>query len=56
MTDHNFLTLGVDDLQRALAFYRDGLGWATEGHHRHRVPRRGDGRGRGHRHTKEKLY
>jgi len=25
------LTLGVDDLERALAFYRDGLGFATEG-------------------------
>jgi catechol 2,3-dioxygenase-like lactoylglutathione lyase family enzyme len=25
------LTLGVDDLDRAIAFYRDGLGWATEG-------------------------
>ena len=25
------ITLGVDDLQRALAFYRDGLGWRTEG-------------------------
>lgn len=25
------LTLGVDDLQRAVAFYRDGLGWKTEG-------------------------
>lgn len=25
------LTLGVDDLERALAFYRDGLGWATPG-------------------------
>lgn len=25
------ITLGVDDLQRALAFYRDGLGWPTEG-------------------------
>src|SRR5690348_451191 len=25
------LTLGVDDLERALAFYRDGLGLATEG-------------------------
>jgi catechol 2,3-dioxygenase-like lactoylglutathione lyase family enzyme len=26
-----FLTLGVDDLDRALAFYRDGLGLATKG-------------------------
>ncbi|HEX6617370.1 MAG TPA: VOC family protein [Gemmatimonadales bacterium] len=26
-----FLTLGVDDLGRALAFYRDGLGFATKG-------------------------
>src|SRR5690349_12537848 len=25
------LTLGVDDLERALRFYRDGLGWKTEG-------------------------
>jgi catechol 2,3-dioxygenase-like lactoylglutathione lyase family enzyme len=25
------ITLAVDDLQRALAFYRDGLGWRTEG-------------------------
>lgn len=25
------LTLGVNDLQRSLAFYRDGLGWPTEG-------------------------
>jgi uncharacterized glyoxalase superfamily protein PhnB len=25
------ITLGVDDLHRALAFYRDGLGWPTEG-------------------------
>lgn len=25
------LTLGVADLQRSVAFYRDGLGWATEG-------------------------
>jgi hypothetical protein len=25
------LTIGVDDLERALAFYRDGLGLATEG-------------------------
>ena len=25
------LTLGVDDLQRALAFYRDGLGLKTDG-------------------------
>jgi catechol 2,3-dioxygenase-like lactoylglutathione lyase family enzyme len=25
------LTLGVDDLQRALIFYRDGLGWPTPG-------------------------
>ena len=25
------LTLGVDDLARAVAFYRDGLGWPTEG-------------------------
>ncbi|WP_270889532.1 VOC family protein [Pedococcus sp. 5OH_020] len=26
-----FITLGVDDLDRALSFYRDGLGWPTEG-------------------------
>ena len=25
------LTLGVEDLERAVAFYRDGLGWKTEG-------------------------
>ncbi|HEX6926130.1 MAG TPA: VOC family protein [Longimicrobiaceae bacterium] len=25
------LTLGVDDLERAVAFYRDGLGWQTPG-------------------------
>ncbi|HYP84317.1 VOC family protein [Variovorax sp.] len=25
------ITLGVDDLDRALRFYRDGLGWATPG-------------------------
>ncbi|HEX7031011.1 MAG TPA: VOC family protein [Gammaproteobacteria bacterium] len=25
------ITLGVDDLERAVAFYRDGLGWPTEG-------------------------
>ena len=25
------LTLGVDDLERSLKFYRDGLGWATQG-------------------------
>jgi uncharacterized glyoxalase superfamily protein PhnB len=25
------ITLGVDDLERALRFYRDGLGWNTEG-------------------------
>jgi len=25
------LTLGVDDLQRALKFYRDGLRWPTDG-------------------------
>ena len=27
----SFITLGVDDLERALAFYRDGLGWTTRG-------------------------
>jgi uncharacterized protein len=26
-----FITLGVDDLPRAVAFYRDGLGLATQG-------------------------
>lgn len=25
------ITLGVDDLERAVAFYRDGLGFATKG-------------------------
>ena len=25
------ITLGVGDLERALAFYRDGLGWRTDG-------------------------
>ena len=25
------VTLGVDDLQRSLAFYRDGLGWPSQG-------------------------
>lgn len=25
------LTIGVEDLERALRFYRDGLGWATDG-------------------------
>ncbi len=25
------ITLGVDSLERALAFYRDGLGWPTQG-------------------------
>ena len=25
------LTLGVDDLEKAVRFYRDGLGWNTEG-------------------------
>src|SRR6188474_2696249 len=25
------ITLGVADLQRSLEFYRDGLGWTTEG-------------------------
>jgi uncharacterized protein len=27
----SFITLGVDDLERAVAFYRDGLGLATKG-------------------------
>ena len=26
-----FITLAVDDLGRSLAFYRDGLGWPTDG-------------------------
>jgi predicted lactoylglutathione lyase len=26
-----FITLGVDDLERAVRFYRDGLGWRTKG-------------------------
>lgn len=25
------ITLGVDDLKRALSFYKDGLGWETDG-------------------------
>ena len=25
------ITLGVDDLAKAVAFYRDGLGWPTQG-------------------------
>lgn len=25
------ITIGVDDLERAVDFYRDGLGWPTEG-------------------------
>jgi len=25
------ITLGVDDLERAVGFYRDGLGWSTKG-------------------------
>lgn len=27
----NFITIGVDDLERALRFYRDGLGLKTDG-------------------------
>ncbi len=27
----NFITLAVEDLNRSLAFYRDGLGWKTDG-------------------------
>lgn len=27
----SFITLTVNDLDRAVAFYRDGLGWPTEG-------------------------
>ncbi len=26
-----FITLAVDDLDRSVAFYRDGLGWPTDG-------------------------
>ena len=26
-----FITLAVDDLERSVRFYRDGLGWPTEG-------------------------
>ena len=26
-----FITLAVDDLERSMAFYHDGLGWPTEG-------------------------
>jgi len=26
-----FITLAVDDLNRSVAFYRDGLGWPTDG-------------------------
>ncbi|WP_292530007.1 VOC family protein [Methylocystis sp.] len=25
------ITIGVDDLENSLRFYRDGLGWKTEG-------------------------
>jgi catechol 2,3-dioxygenase-like lactoylglutathione lyase family enzyme len=32
MTPHiTMITLAVDDLDRALRFYRDGLGWRTDG-------------------------
>jgi catechol 2,3-dioxygenase-like lactoylglutathione lyase family enzyme len=27
----SFITLAVDDLDRSVAFYRDGLGWPTDG-------------------------
>jgi uncharacterized protein len=27
----SFITLGVDDLERSVAFYRDGLGFGTQG-------------------------
>jgi catechol 2,3-dioxygenase-like lactoylglutathione lyase family enzyme len=27
----SFITLAVDDLERSVAFYRDGLGWPTDG-------------------------
>jgi catechol 2,3-dioxygenase-like lactoylglutathione lyase family enzyme len=27
----SFITLAVEDLNRSVAFYRDGLGWPTEG-------------------------
>lgn len=30
-TTISFITLAVDDLDRSVAFYRDGLGWRTEG-------------------------
>jgi uncharacterized glyoxalase superfamily protein PhnB len=26
-----FITLGVDNLERAMRFYRDGMGWPTQG-------------------------
>lgn len=26
-----FITLAVDDLEKSLTFYRDGLGWSTDG-------------------------
>jgi uncharacterized protein len=26
-----FITLAVDDVERSLAFYRDGLGWSSDG-------------------------
>ncbi len=29
----SFVTLGVSDMARALAFYRDGLGFETHNHH-----------------------
>jgi catechol 2,3-dioxygenase-like lactoylglutathione lyase family enzyme len=31
------ITIGVDDLERSLAFYRDGLGLEDRRHHRHAV-------------------
>lgn len=27
----SYITLGVDDLERSLVFYRDGFGWPTDG-------------------------
>jgi catechol 2,3-dioxygenase-like lactoylglutathione lyase family enzyme len=30
-TKISFITLAVDDLARSVAFYRDGLGWPTDG-------------------------
>ena len=38
-----FITLAVDDLDRSVAFYRDGLGWPTEGLGRWPLPGRAEG-------------